>query len=75
MVNNEHLLLKLQENKVKQKLYYDKNLKDLSKLSSGATVRVRQGGKKEWSTKCKVVSNTKLPRSYFVETTTGKHLR
>ena len=74
MVKNENLSLKLQENKVKQKLYYDKNSKDLSKLSSGATVR-RQGDKKEWSTKCKVVSNTKLPRSYIVETTTEKRLR
>ena len=75
MVKNEHLSLKLPKNKVKQKLYYDKNSKDLSRLSSGATVLVRQGDKKEWSTKCKVVSNTKLPRSYIVETTTGKRLR
>ena len=60
---------------MKQKLYHDKNAKDLCKLSSGSTVRIRQGDKKEWSTKCKVVSNTTFPRSYVVETPCGNHLR
>jgi hypothetical protein len=36
---------------MKQKLYHDKNAKDLCKLSPGSTVRIRQGDKKEWSTK------------------------
>ena len=75
LVKNKQLSLKLQENKVKQKLYYHKNSKDLSKQSSGVTFCVRQGDEKEWSTKCKVVSNKKLPRSYIVETTTEKRLR
>ena len=60
---------------MKQKLFYDRNAKDLCKLSPGATVRIRQGDKKEWSTKCKIVSNTKFPRSYIVETSRGNRLR
>ena len=44
-------------------------------LTPGATVRVRQGDKKEWSTKCKVISDTNYPRSYIVQTPQGKHLR
>ena len=49
--------------------------KDLSMLTPGATVRIRQGDKKEWSTKCKVISDTDYPRSYIVQTPQGKHLR
>lgn len=60
---------------INTKFYYDKNAKDLCKLSPGSTVRIRQGDKKEWSTKCKVVSNTTFPRSYVVETPRGNHLR
>jgi hypothetical protein len=75
LVRNESLSLKLQQNRMKQKFYYDKNAKDLCKLSRGSTVRIRQGDKKEWSTKCKVVSNTTFPRLYVVETPRGNRLR
>ena len=46
---------------MKQKLYYDKNAKELSMLTPGATVPIRQGDKKEWSTKCKVISDANYP--------------
>ena len=62
---------KLYQSKIKQKLYYDKNAKDLSMLTPGVTVRIRQGDKKEWSTKCKVISDAKFPRSYIVQTPQG----
>ena len=40
LVKNEQLLSKLQQNKVKQKLHYDKNSRDLPKRNAGATVCV-----------------------------------
>ena len=57
-----------------QKLYYDKNAKDLSMLTPGATVHIGQGDKKELSTKCKVISDANYPRSYIVQTLQGKHV-
>ncbi|CAB4026741.1 Transposon Ty3-G Gag-Pol poly [Paramuricea clavata] len=42
LVKNESLSLKLQQNRMKQKFYYDKNATDLCKLSPGSTVRIRQ---------------------------------
>ena len=75
LVKNQSLLSKLQKNRVKQKFYHDRNTKDVCKLSPRVTVRIRQGDKKEWSTKCKMVSNTKFPRSYIVATSCGNHLR
>ena len=59
---------------MKRKHYYEKNAKNLSKLTPGATVRIRQGDKKKWSTKCKVISDANFPRSYIVQTPQGKHL-
>ena len=75
IISDESIMSKLYQNKIKQKLYYDKNAKDLSMLTQGATVRIRQGDKKEWSTKCKVISDAKFPRSYIVQTPQGKHLQ
>ena len=75
IISDKSIMSKLYQNKIKQKLYYDKNAKDLSMLTPGATVRIRQGDKKEWSTKCKVISDAKFPRSYIVQIPQGKHLR
>ena len=36
------------EKKVKQKVNFDKNTKVLANLSTGETVRIRDGGKKYW---------------------------
>ena len=75
IISDKSIMSKLYQNKIKQKLYYDKSAKDLSMLTPGATVRIRQDDKKEWSTKCKVISDAKFPRSYIVQTPQGKHLR
>ena len=75
IISDKSIMSKLYQNKIKQKLYYDKSAKDLSMLTPGATVHIRQGDKKEWSTKCKVISDAKFPRSYIVQTPQGKHLR
>ena len=72
---DKDVLSKLKDNKVRQKYYYDKTAKNLSILTPGATVRVRQGSQKEWSSQCKVLSKTEFPRSYVIRTPQGTHLR
>ena len=60
IISDKSIVSKLYQNKMKQKLYYDKNAKDLSMLTRGATVCIRQGDKKEWSTKCQRTLKLKL---------------
>ena len=41
VIGDKSIVSKLYQNKMKQKFYYDKNAKDLSMLTPGATVRIR----------------------------------
>ena len=52
---------------MKQKLYYDKHAKDLSILTPGATVRIRQGDRTRLIA---ILDNFTIQRSrkYFIET-------
>ena len=56
---------------MKQKLYYDKNSKEPSKLSSGATVRVGQGDNYEAPCVAKILINAlnKLKQKYNMKRT------
>ena len=67
IISDKSIVSKLHKNKMNQKLYYDKNVKDLSMLTLGATVRIQQGDKKEWSTKCKVISDANFKEIIFEE--------
>lgn len=62
------------EKKVKQKVNFDKNTKDLANLSTGETVRIRDGGDKYWQRKG-VIKEKVAPRSYIVESEAGVHYR
>ena len=72
---NEEILSRLHQRKRHQKFHHDRTAKDLPKVDVGETVRIRQGNKKEWSTKCKVMAESKYPRSDIVQTSHGRCLR
>ena len=59
---------------MKQKVNFDKNTKDLANLSTGETVRIRDGGDKYWQRKG-VIKEKVAPRSYIVESEAGVHYR
>lgn len=60
--------------KVKQKHYYDKAVRELPPLDRGDTVRIRDYRDKAWSTKG-VVREEVSPMSYLIETGTGNVYR
>ncbi|XP_021366770.1 uncharacterized protein K02A2.6-like [Mizuhopecten yessoensis] len=60
--------------KVKQKFYYDKRVRELPPLDRGNTVRIRDCRDSAWSTKG-VVREEVSPRSYLVESETGNTYR
>ena len=62
------------EKKVKQKVNFDKNTKDLANLSTGETVRIKDGGDKYWQSKG-VIKEKVAPRSYIIESEAGVHYR
>ena len=71
--NNHDTRMKLQAKKKKQKEFYDRKAKDLPTIPTGSTVRLHDG--KVWKKKAKVISKSRMPRSYNVETESGKVLR
>ena len=71
--NNHDTRMKLQAKKEKQKEFYDRKAKDLPTIPTGSTVRLHDG--KVWKEKAKVISKSRMPRSYNVETESGKVLR
>ena len=63
---------KLTKKQQKQKFFYDKSSKNLSKLNPGDTVRVQND--KKWEPGV-VVENATTPRSYHVQTERGRYRR
>jgi hypothetical protein len=63
---------KLEERQDKQKRYYDRGTRELSKLEAGDTVRVHNG--RSWEPAV-VTSKYDTPRSYGVITSQGQELR
>ena len=62
--------------KEKQRKYYNLNAKDFAPLKTGGIVRMEPQGKSYWWTKARVVSRyEQRPRSYHVETETGRILQ
>ena len=55
------------------KTHFDVNVKDLPKLELGDTVRIQDG--KVWKPARVVAVHSKAPRSYMVDTPTGRVLR
>ena len=60
--------------KMKQKKYFDKNVRELPHLKKGDCVRLRDVSDKKWDAKV-VVKEQVAPRSYVVETPDGVHYR
>lgn len=62
------------QQKLKQKQYHDRNTKELSPLSPGQTVRLRDHNDSNWGN-CGKVLDQVAPRSYLVQTENGHMYR
>lgn len=62
------------QQKLKQKQYHDRNTKELSPLSPGQTVRLRNHNDSNWGN-CGKVLDQVAPRSYLVQTENGHMYR
>ena len=72
IIKTKVVRLKLQEDKQRQKLYYDKHAKQLTDLQPGQSVRVQIG--KQWKPAV-ITSISSEPRSYNIQTPDGQNYR
>ena len=71
-ISTEEAKAALEIHKEKQKCYYDRSAKDLTSLTAGDRIRVREG--KVWLPGW-VTSKTNYPKSYNIKTETGNSYR
>ena len=57
----------------KQKQYYDRGTKTLTEIPKGMNVKIHDGN--SWSIQGQVIQKAETPRSYIVQTESGRQLR
>ena len=72
--NNETIMQKKIQQKIKQKVYHDQHSKPLEVLQCGNSVRIKDSDNNEWKEKAKVLQEV-APRSYLLKTERGRLLR